>query len=179
MISVIALLVPVLAGCEAGLNAPTLAFHPAANGAHAVVNDISINNVFVLGPSIGSTISAGGSAGLFLALYNNGNQSDSLVGVSAPGTATSVKLEKGTVELTPASSQLLTGPVPDVVLTGLTQPLTAGKTITITLNFATTGAVTLRVPVEPHDYYYGTLSPAPSAAASATETASPKATATK
>jgi copper(I)-binding protein len=178
MISAIALLVPALAGCEAGLNAPTLTFHAASNGAHTVINDISVNNVFVLGPSSGSTLPVGGAAGLFLALYNNSPRSDSLVKVSAPGTATSVKLEKGTVDLTPGSSALLTGPEPVVVLTGLTRPLTAGQTITITLDFSQTGAVTLQVPVEPHDFYYGTFSPAPTSA-SPSASPSPSATATK
>lgn len=177
MIGAIALLVPALAGCEAGLNAPTLEFHPASNGAHAVVDNISINNLFVLGPASGSTIPVGGSAAVFLALYNNSAQSDTLVGVSAPGTAAFAKLEKGAVNVAPGSSSLLTGPRPEVVLTKLTKPLRGGQTITITLDFSNTGAVTLKVPVEPHDFYYDAYSPAPSAApsAKASASASPKA----
>ena len=72
LIGAVALLVPALAGCEAGLNAPTLEFHPASNGAHAVVDDIRINNAFVLGPPSGSTLPAGASAGFFVGLYNGG-----------------------------------------------------------------------------------------------------------
>jgi len=180
MIGAVALLVPVLAGCEAGANAPTLQFHPASNGAHAVVNNISINNVFVLGPSTGDTLPAGSSAGLFLALYNSGNSSDSLVSVSAPGTAASVKLETGSVSVSPNSSALLTGPEPEIVLTGLTKALSGGTSISVTLDFSNTGPVTLQVPVEPHSFYYGTFSPAPSASTSATAkaTSTAKATAT-
>lgn len=175
MVSAIALLVPALAGCEAGLNAPTLQFHQASNGAHAVVDNISITNLFVLGPASGATIPAGGSAGVFLSLYNNGAQSDTLVGVSAPGTAASAKLEKGTVNIAPGSTALLTGPEPEVVLTKLTKPLTGGQNVTITLDFSNTGDVTLQVPVEPHEFYYSNLSPAPSATPSAKASASAKA----
>ena len=64
----IALLVPALAGCEAGLNAPTLEFHPAAAGVSTTVNGITIDNAFVLGPELGSTLPTGGQAGAFLAL---------------------------------------------------------------------------------------------------------------
>ena len=51
LFGVLAVLVPALAGCEAGLNAPTLDFHPAAFGAYATTNGISISNAFVLGAS--------------------------------------------------------------------------------------------------------------------------------
>jgi copper(I)-binding protein len=176
MIGAIALLVPALAGCEAGFNAPTLQFHPASNGAHDVVNGISINNVFVLGPATGATLPVGSSAGLFLALYNGGGSGDTLTGASAPGTATSVKLEQGPVGLSPNTSVLLTGPRPELVLTGLTTPLSGGTTITVKLDFANAGTVTLQVPVEPHAFYFDMLSPAPSPSPSSTATATAKAT---
>jgi len=174
-IGAIALLLPALAGCEAGLNAPTNEFHPASNGAHAVVNQISINNLFVLGPVSGQTLPVGSSAAVFLALYNNSGLADNLVGVSAPGTAASVKLEKGAVAMAPGSSALLTGPEPEVVLTGLTKSLSGGQTVTITLDFSRTGDVTLQVPVEPHEFFYDTYSPAPSPSPSPTATKTPKA----
>ena len=63
----IALLVPALAGCEAGLNAPTLEYHPATFGANTVQNGISFGNLFVLGPPLGTARPAGGRAGVFLA----------------------------------------------------------------------------------------------------------------
>jgi copper(I)-binding protein len=179
MIGAIALLVPALAGCEAGLNAPTLEFHPASNGAATTADNITINNVFVLGPADGSTLSVGSSAGLFLALYNAGSSADSLVGASAPGTASSVTLEKGTVDLAPGNSVLLTGPQPELVLTGLTKALTGGQTITIDLDFSNAGEVSLQVPVEPDSFYYDTYSPAPSPGASATATAKATTKATK
>jgi copper(I)-binding protein len=176
MIGAIALLVPALAGCEAGQNAPTLEFHPASNGAATIASNISIDNVFILGPSTGSTLPPGSSAGLFLALYNSG-AADSLVSATATGAA-SVKLEKGTVALPTNTSVLLTGPTPELVLTGLTQSLRGGQTISVTLDFSNAGPVTLQVPVEPHSFYYDTYSPAPSPSASATAKATATASAT-
>ena len=64
----IAILVPVLAGCEAGLNAPTLEYHPASFGVSTTVDGIDIDNAFVLGPALGETLPAGGTAGAFMSL---------------------------------------------------------------------------------------------------------------
>ena len=50
----LAVLVPALAGCEAGLNAPTLEYHPAAFGGYAAHNGITIDNAFVLDLDLGS-----------------------------------------------------------------------------------------------------------------------------
>jgi copper(I)-binding protein len=178
-----ALLVPVLAGCEAGYNAPTQEFHEAAAGAYSTPSPsagITVNNAFVLGPATGATLPAGSSAGLFLALYNSSGSGDTLVSASAPGTARSVTLEKGPVSVSPSASVLLTGPQPELVLTGLTRSLTGGQTIAITLTFANAGKVVLEVPVEPDAFYNTALSPpaSPSASASATAsaTSSPSAT---
>ena len=185
----IALLVPVLAGCEAGLNAPTQEFHPASAGVSTIANGITVDNAFVLGPEVGSALPAGGRAGAFLAL--TAPNDDRLVSVSAPGTATSVQVAGGSVDL--PSDQLvdLSGPAPQIVLTGLTNPLAGGESIQLVLTFATAGSVSLDVPVEPQAYDFATFSPPPipnptstgtatptgaSATASATATASPSAT---
>jgi copper(I)-binding protein len=161
LVGAIALLVPALAGCEAGLNAPTLEFHPAAAGATTSVNDISISNVFVLGPPSGSTLPAGSSASLFLGLYNNGGNGDTLVSASAPAAAQSVTITGGSVSLPPQTGVDLTGPEPKVVLSGLTTSLQGGENVDVTLNFQTAGPVTLDVPVEPQSFYYSTYSQAP------------------
>ena len=118
----IAALVPVLAGCEAGANAPTQQWHQPTDGAATVHNDIAIRNVFVLGAPIGTQLAAGHSAGLFLALINEGSP-DRLLSITAPGTAKSVTLPGGTVRLGSQQSVLLTGPAPKVILQDLTRPL--------------------------------------------------------
>jgi copper(I)-binding protein len=173
----IAMLVPALAGCEAGLNAPTLAYHPATFGANTVQNGIAIDNVFVLGPTLGSVLPPGGQAGVFLALQaDNG---DRLVSVSAPGTAASVKISGGSVSLPAQALVDLGGPKPEVVLTGLASQLGGGETIQLVFTFAEAGTITMAVPVEPHAYEYATYFPPtiPSPSATATATASGSASA--
>jgi copper(I)-binding protein len=161
LIGALALLVPAIAGCEAGYNAPTLEFHQASSGAHAEVNGITITNLFVLGAPAGATLPAGSSASVFLSLFNRGKGDDTLVSVSAPGYAKSVQLTGGTVSLPAYSPVNLTGPHPTVVLSGLTRPLSAGGAIALTLNFQHAGTVGLMVPVQPQSFYYSTLSPPP------------------
>jgi copper(I)-binding protein len=189
LLGVLAVLVPALAGCEAGLNAPTLEFHPAAFGAYASTNGISISNAFVLGPSLNGPAVAGGRAGVFLSVSSL--HGDTLVSVSAPGTASAAKIAGGSVDLPPATPVDLTGPVPTVVLTGLANPLEGGETVTLNLKFDKAGTVTMAVPVEPKAYEYSTFSPPPtpspsptkkkanpSASASASGSATPTPTAT-
>src|SRR5580658_9904941 len=98
LVGAIALLVPALAGCEAGLNAPTLAFHPASFGVSTLVDGLNIDNAFVLGPATDSTpLPAGGQAGVFLSL--EAQNSDQLTSVSAPDAASSVQLASGPITL--------------------------------------------------------------------------------
>jgi len=177
LIGAVALLIPVIAGCEAGNNAPTLEFHQAAAGAYTQVNGISVNNLFVLGAPSGSSLPAGSSASVFLSMFNGGAGDDTLVSVSAPGSAASVRLTGGTVSIPVSSEVNLTGPQPSVVLSGLTKPLSGGQSIPLTLDFAHAGSVTLQVPVEPQSFYYSTYSAPPATpSATPTPTATPKAT---
>jgi copper(I)-binding protein len=173
-IGAVAICVPVLAGCEAGTNAPTLTWHPAANGTTTVVGEISISNVFVLGPAVNATLPKGSSAGLFLGLINTGSADDKLLSITAPGTASSVQVTGGQLNLAQNTPVYLTGPRPQVVLRHLAKPLSGGQSINLILDFQNAGAVLLTVPVEPHAFYYATFSPAP--AASATVSPSPSAT---
>jgi hypothetical protein len=159
LVGAIALLVPALAGCEAGLNAPTLEFHQASDGVSTTVNGINLDNVFVLGPPLNSTLPVGGQAGVFLSLYSQNG--DRLESASAPGTASSVQLLSGPITLNPYSLVNLSGPAPEIVLTGLTTPLSGGETITLQLTFANAGPVTLTVPVQPAAYIFATYSPPP------------------
>jgi copper(I)-binding protein len=152
----LAVLVPMLAGCEAGLNAPTLTYHPAAFGAYATHEGIMIDNAFVLGSSTGVAVPR---AGVFFAVVSQ--DGDRLVSINAPGTAPLVRIAGGAINLPAQVPVDLTGPEPKVVLTGLSSPLMGGATITLNFNFARAGTVTLSVPVEPHTYEYATYSPPP------------------
>jgi copper(I)-binding protein len=156
----VACLVPAVAACDAGNNAPTLEFHPQSAGIDAMVQGIKIDNAFVLGSS-GSGLRPGQSAGFFLFLLNEGKRADQLVSVTAPGTATSVTLPKGGVPLGPFQAAYLTGPKPEIVLTKLTRVLANGSTVTLTLNFLNAGSYTMTVPVMPRNSEYSTFAPAP------------------
>ena len=154
-----AMLVAALAGCEAGADAPTLQFHPASNGTTTVVNGIRIDNAFVLGPAIGSSLPVGGQAGVFLSLTTQNH--DQLLSARAPGTASSVTLTNAPVTLPPGMVVDMSGPAPEIILNNLTSPLSGGETVELALTFTTAGEVTLQVPVEPAAYDYTTYSPPP------------------
>ena len=157
LIGAAALLLPALAGCEAGLNAPTLQYHQASNGTTIVTNNIRIDNAFVLGSPPGTVAPTGGRTGAFLSI--EAYHGDRLVSVSAPGAAAAVKLAGGPVNL-PANTPVdLGGPVPQVVLTGLVNSLSGGQTIQMSFTFAVAGTITVPVPVEAHTTYYATYSP--------------------
>ena len=167
-----AALIPVLAGCEAGNNAPTLQFHPPTDTAAATVGDLAIRNVFVLGAPLGRNISKGQSASLFLALASNGAP-DKLLSISAPGTAASVTLP-GSIPVVAGHPVLLSGPRPQVILTDLTRALPNGTTVRLVLTFQKAGPIIMVVPVMARATHYVTyappqpivsLSPSPSATA--------------
>src|SRR5271165_5864720 len=159
------MLVPTLAGCEAGLNAPTLEFHPASYGVSTVVNGITLDDLFVLGPALNETLPAGGQAGVFLSLSSQFSD-DKLLAVSATETASSVQLVTGPVTLTQGTVMDLSGPHPEIVLNGLTKPLSGGETVQLTFTFTNAGLVTVMVPVEPAAYEFATYFPPPTPTAS-------------
>ena len=171
------LAVPAVAGCEAGENAPTLEFHHAAGGAYDMSTAIHVSNAFVLGAPSGKALPAGGSASLFLGMFNTGASDDKLVSASAqnPKTgqpiASSVQIQGGGVTLPAGASTNLTGPRPSLVLRNLTQQLQNGQTVQVVLDFQSAGPVKLDAPVEAQAFDYATYSP-PAAAASASPTAS-------
>jgi copper(I)-binding protein len=174
-------LIPVLAGCEAGGNAPVLNWHPPTNGASATIHEgggeIAIRNAFILGAPVNATLPAGSSAGLFVGLVNTGPR-DRLVSISAASAATSVTLPTGGVVLEQDQSALLTGPEPKLTLTGLTRSLPGGTYVKVLLTFQKAGSVSLDVPVLARSGSYATFSPAPTASATPTPSVSGSATAT-
>jgi hypothetical protein len=160
LVAVAATLIPAITACEAGFNAPTQEWHPPTPGAHRAVGLLRIDNMFVLGAPPGASLAPGSSAGVFLALANTGTP-DTLASISAPGTATAVTLPGGQVRVGKNQSVLLTGPVPRVVLQGLTRSVQGGQAVRMVLTFVNAGRVTLYVPVMPRAQYYSTYSPVP------------------
>lgn len=172
-----ACLVPGVAACDAGDNAPTLEFHPQSAGIDTVVHGIRIDDAFVLGSASAPSLPPGKSAGFYLALVNEGSP-DRLVSVTAPGTAASVTLPAGGIALGTNQPAYLTGPEPKIVLTKLTRVLANGSTVRITLNFLDAGSYSLTVPVLSRLSDYATFSPAPVASVKTSKSASPGPTST-
>ena len=173
---VAAAVAPAIAGCQAGFNAPTQKWHQPAAGASRIVNDVlRINNVFVLGAPPAFSLPRGGSAGLFLAITNEGAP-DRLIGITAPGTAAAVQLPAGGVRLASQQQVLLSGPSPQVILRRLIRSVNGGQHILVVLHFVRAGTVAMVVPVMPRAQWFATFSPAPllvSPSPSPTGTASP------
>jgi copper(I)-binding protein len=176
----VAAVIPLLAGCEAGNNAPTLQFHyPTDTGGYpadavgtAGGGSLAIRNVFVLGAPLGKNLAKGQSAGLFLALVNSGAP-DRLTAIST-SAASSVTLPAGGIKVTDGPPVLLTGPKPVLVLTDLTRPLLGGSDITLKLTFARAGVITLIVPVMPKAAHYVTYAPPPPSPAASVATTAAK-----
>jgi copper(I)-binding protein len=169
-----AALVPVIAGCEAGNNPPTLQWHQPTDGTVAyagIDNSITISNVFVLGAPVGAVLPQGQNAGLFLGLVNVGPR-DRLIAIRAPGIAQSVQLPTGGISLLSRSRVLLTGPQPMIVLRRLLKPLAGGSVIKIDLIFEKASSKSLSIPVLPRVSNYTTFSPAPASSPSQLGTAS-------
>jgi copper(I)-binding protein len=172
LIAVVAALIPLVAGCEAGVNAPTQEWHQPTDGSGLVVGDITIADAFILGAPLNASLLPGRTAGLYLGLVNIGAP-DRLLSITAPGTATSVQLPGGQVSLPRQRPVLLLGPKPTVLLEHLIRQLPGGSTVTLILTFQNAGTVKLAVPVMPQAQYYSTFSPAPRATPTATVSATP------
>jgi len=180
LIAAAAALVPVMAGCEAGNNAPTLQWHQPTDGTLAFAGagkSITIANVFVLGAPVGTVLHRGQSAGIFLGLVNTGSP-DRLIAIRAPGIAQRVQLPAGGVALSTRSRVLLTGPRPAVILQKLVRPLNSGSFVKIYLIFQNAGAIRLTVPVMPMVSSYATFLPPMPSSPSATGAPSAHATRT-
>lgn len=162
----VAALIPVVAGCEAGTNAPTLQYHPPTDSQTANAGTIAIRNVFVLGAPIGRKLAAGQSASVFLSLINGGAP-DKLVSITAPGTASTVTLPGGGIPVVSGHPVYYSGPLPRVILRDLTRPLLTGSDVRLVLTFQKAGPVTMDVPVVPRALQYATLAPPPAAASPA------------
>jgi copper(I)-binding protein len=175
MIGGVALVVPILAGCEAGNNSPVLEFHPAAGGAYGTAGTVSVSDAFILGGQGSTPLAKGSSAGMFLSVYNGGDSADKLISVDATSVTKTVQLAGGSIAVPGQTSADLSGPKPKVVLRNLSTALTSGQTVTVLLTFANAGSVELSVPVEDRSTYYSTFSP-PAPEPSATKSVSAGAT---
>ena len=173
----LALLIPAIAGCEAGDDAPTLQFHAASSGAQTVVNGIRITNMFVLGAPSGSTLPARlVGQPVPVALQRRRQLATRWRASRRPARPRASPCPAGTV----AAPGERRARQPDRAAADgrAQQPGHAAARrvgyIPVTLQFQHAGPVTLQVPVEPQSYYWATYSPPASAPASrATPAATP------
>ncbi|MEU4542320.1 copper chaperone PCu(A)C [Nonomuraea dietziae] len=171
---------PVLAGCAAGFDANTNQPY-APNEAAALIQDgsygtrgIKIPQAFVLGPDSGAKLAQGGSAPVYLHVVNTNGAADQLVGVLAEGLG-NVKLA-APIAL-PSNQGVNTGkPTPQIMIEGLTKPLSGGESVKLDLQFANAGVVPVTVPVITRSREY-TAYPMPPGATPAPPAPTPSATA--
>jgi hypothetical protein len=166
LVSAVAVLVALLAGCEAGDGAPTLEFHPPTDSSTFDAGNIAIRNVFVLGAPLGSKLRVGETASVFFSLVNNGTP-DRLTAISAPGYATSVHLPAGGIAVVPGKPVYISGPQTVAYLAGLTRTITSGSNLQLNFFFKKEGEVSFQVPVFARVLQYATFAAAPSPTASA------------
>jgi copper(I)-binding protein len=164
LVSAVAALVALLAGCEAGNDAPTLNFHPPADSSTFNAGSIYIRNVFVLGAPLGSKLRPGETASVFFSLVTNGTP-DRLTGISAPGYATTVHLPAGGIAVIPGKPVYISGPQTVAYLVGLTRTITSGSNLKLNFFFKKEGEVSFQVPVFARAVQYTTFAPAPSPSA--------------
>jgi len=138
--------IPVLAGCEAGNNAPTLGFHVPTDSTTKDIGDLLIRNAFVLGAPLGEKLQPGDTASLFFSVLTS-DGSDRLLSATAPGSAAAVRLPASGLLVSANHPVLFNGPQTEAFLSGLTRQITGGSTLTIRLRFRSAGWVTLTVPV--------------------------------
>jgi copper(I)-binding protein len=172
-------------GCGAGTNPETARPTQLTEGVNVsrADLDVQIRNMFVLGPSEGKTLPAGGSAPVYATLISSATDGrpDKLVAVSSNMSGTPTPLPGGGLALPPGQAVSLNSPTgPRAVLAGLTTALRGGENIEVALQFERAGVVKATLPVVPQSGDFQTYGPAPTQVASPTATspsASPKATA--
>lgn len=126
-----------LAGC--GAHPVQSQEHPVIAGVNDQVGDILVRDATL-------TLTGSTSAVLDVALYNGGQDGDSLTAVSGPGAAGTLPGTSGVP--VPAQAAVLLNQAPrEVRLTGLRDPLQPGASVQVTLTFAKAGSVDLVVPI--------------------------------
>jgi copper(I)-binding protein len=157
----------VLSACSAGQVTQTATQERDKVGAMAQVGDLTIRAVRLESPS-GGSYDSGDDADLQLAIVNNGDEPDALVGISGEGFG-DVEFDSGTTATSsptptsgsPSSSDEIEIPArstvfigtdgASVTLTDLDRSLTTGQYLELTFEFERAGEVTLPVTVATPD----------------------------
>jgi periplasmic copper chaperone A len=142
--------------CGAGFEAQTYQQRQVADGTNAAMGAVGVRNITVEpGPDRGAH-EAGADAEVTLTLANDGSEDDRLVEVSSPD-AESVDIVEGddgdTVDSLDLPRLGTTGTAAGLVLRSLTERVSAGEFIEVTMRFERNGELTVMVPVATTDEY--------------------------
>jgi hypothetical protein len=129
-------------------------------GANAWVQGILVRNAFIIGGPAGEPLETGADARLFVAFVNQRDEPDRLVAVRAPDTFQGADIADGRLEI-PVGQFVGGGPAPQAMLTGATERLASGSSITVDLQFERAGSASMEVPVLPPSLWRTTYSPWP------------------
>ncbi|MET0787930.1 MAG: copper chaperone PCu(A)C [Cellulomonas sp.] len=158
----------VLSACSAGQVTQTATQERDKVGAMAQVGDLTIRAVRLVSPS-GGSYDSGDDAELQLAIVNDGDEPDALVGISGEGFG-DVEFDSGTtatasptptsgsssssddkIEIPAHSTVFIGTDGASVTLTDLDRSLTTGQYLELTFEFERAGEVTLPVTVATPD----------------------------
>ncbi len=164
-IACVALLAAIpLTACAAGYQAETSRERTTLTSVSAAKGNLTLRNIFFVGPA-----SSGENLPLYLAIFNGGTSSDTLMSISSSSFSSGFVPSDKTIQ---ANGQKYynegDGDVPQLI--GAKNQVRVGQTVTVTLNFQQAGELTIAVPVEAATS--GLPGPSPTPTPSPTETAS-------
>jgi copper(I)-binding protein len=130
-----------LTACAAGYQAETSRERTTLTSVAAAKGDLSLRNIFFIGPA-----SSGDNLPLYLAIFNGGTSTDTLLSLSS--SAASGGYVPGDNTIVAGGSRYYNAGDADVPrLTGLKRDVLVGQTVTVTLTFKTAGEVKVTVPI--------------------------------
>ncbi|GAB3987814.1 hypothetical protein GCM10029978_108080 [Actinoallomurus acanthiterrae] len=92
---------PMVSACAAGQHPQSVLPTRLTEGVNASVGRVDVRNAFVLGPEPGQRLPVGASAPFYAWIVVKGTSADKLVGVEAAGSAQSVEIASGGLDLPP------------------------------------------------------------------------------
>ena len=155
-----------LTACAAGYQAETSRERVTLTSVSGAIGQLTLRNVFLIGPT-----DSGGDVPLYMAIFNGGVDTDTLLSISSPD-ATGSYVPVGETTIDPLGSRYYNdgdGSVPQ--LTGVKRNLLVGQTMNLKLVFRNAGELDITVPVIGKETdEEGNSLPTPSAVPSATAT---------
>lgn len=131
---------------------------PQNEGANANLPGMLLRNAFVIGPE--RPAQPGTDMPMYMMLLNESGRADRLVAVDTGGVFREARLPAGGLEI-PGGRYVGGSAVPQVLLAGLTRPLTSGGAIAVTFRFQNAGTTRVNVPILPPGPWRATYSPWP------------------